>query len=483
MANFGESTLGSTGKQRMADEPTQASERIDKKRFGGIPANAFYVPVAIVLVLLHACVIGLIISINTESGRLSQTMQVSSVCVTDATSLLGGSSLLSETAGNYVLMPITTTGEQNISPLVAYAAELAQDDHRGDAVRARFETYPVSEQVQQDISEAARCADELIGVQLRAIALVSAAYPLPATPELDELKQALPALSAEDAALPNDEKVKRAQTLMLDPAYASNKGAVSRNVNEAVGMIRAASGAEADAAQKNIATLRIVLWVTTFAIIVVLFLVFVALYRMFISPISRFSKLIVDGRPLNSGEGLREMRLLAGSYNSLRERRDSLEGMLREAAETDELTGLPNRYSFKNHLVRTKGQGYSLAVFVFDIDRLKYTNDTFGHAAGDDLIRRAARCISTCFTSIENGECYRIGGDEFIGILRSIDEGRVSNVIARFKDMIADSNVSISWGHAFAADVANTSFMTLLDEADRKMYQMKEEAHRRDGRS
>ena len=74
-------------------------------------------------------------------------------------------------------------------------------------------------------------------------------------------------------------------------------------------------------------------------------------------------------------------------------RRAGLESILRTAAETDALTGLPNRYGFEQYLLESGQSGYAMAVFLFDINYLKTTNDTKGHAAGDDLIRSAAECI------------------------------------------------------------------------------------------
>ena len=457
-------------------EITQADNKTNRKKYGGIPANAYFIPVVVVLAILNIIVIVLMFSIFSQSSKLSQTTQNSSVYITDATSLLGGTSMLSETSNNYVLKPITSQGEPNVGPLIAYTKELVQTDHRGDQVLARFETYDVSDEVLESIRNAAQSADTLVEMQNHAIALVSAVYPLPPVPELADLE--LPELSAEEAALSNEEKIELAQNIVLDTSFGTNKNAVSEGVNGAVASIRATSGEQAATTGQSIEVIRTLLMVVSVIIVVFLALAFFLFYRLFISPLGKFSRLIVEDKPLDDKKGLREMRLLAGSFNDLLHRRDALEGILREAAETDTLTGLPNRYSMQQHLLDAGSKGYSLAVFLFDVNNLKITNDTLGHAAGDDLIRRAANCISTCFASTDGSSCYRMAGDEFTALIRGIDEENIPALTQKFEEMQAQNDVSISWGYAYAAEIGETTFRTLMDEADQRMYQMKEEVHR-----
>ena len=469
-------TIANMEDQGFESITAQAGERSRRGKLGGVPANALFVPVVIVLAILNIVIISLMVSMFMQSGRLSQSMQDSNAYITDATTLLAGSSVLSETSSNFVLMPITSKGELNVGPLNAYANELQQADHRGSAVVARFETYQVTDDVLQSIKEAAQAADALVDIQRRAIALVCAVYPLG-----DESLYArldLPELSAADAALSDEEKIVLAQTIVLDNDWGENKSSVSSNVNGAVASMRAASGEQAAKSAQNIGTIRTLLCAVSAAIIVVLVIAFVLLYRMLISPLGKFSHLIVDGKPLDDEHGMHEIRLLAGSYNGLLQRRDVLEALLREAAETDVLTGMLNRYSLQQHLLEAEGKGYSLTVFLFDVDNLKVTNDTFGHAAGDDLIKRAAQCISACFSEGCDCVCYRLAGDEFLSVARNLDPAEIPALATRFEELQRQYDVSISWGYAHAVEIGDTSFRILMDQADQSMYQMKEGYHR-----
>ena len=93
----------------------------------GIPAGKVVMPIVVLTGVLHLLVIIMILMINSVSTELSTIMQNAGKYNQDATSLLAGSSLLSETSSNFILMPKTEGGEVNINPLAAYAAELTQD--------------------------------------------------------------------------------------------------------------------------------------------------------------------------------------------------------------------------------------------------------------------------------------------------------------------------------------------------------------------
>ena len=85
-------------------------------------------------------------------------------------------------------------------------------------------------------------------------------------------------------------------------------------------------------------------------------------------------------------------------------------------AHYDELTGLPNRFLYNQHLAKSlahaaRNQGM-LAVFFLDLDRFKNINDTFGHDEGDRVLRQVAERFSACLR--ETDTVARVGGDEFI---------------------------------------------------------------------
>ena len=112
------------------------------KKIGGISANSLVLPIVVILSILHIAIISLIMAINTSSSSLSRIMQNAGSYTQEATSLLAGSSLLSETATNFVLLPIAENGEINVGPLNAYVQELG-NDRRGSQILAKFQEYDV----------------------------------------------------------------------------------------------------------------------------------------------------------------------------------------------------------------------------------------------------------------------------------------------------------------------------------------------------
>ena len=444
-------------------------------RIRGISVNRLLIPIIVVLVLLHAVIVSLIFMINSSSTRLSEIMRNAGVYNQEATSLLAGSSLLSETSSNYILMPVDENGEPNVAPLMAYVAELGQEEHRGAAVLARFETYDLNPDTLALIASAAESADNMIRAQMHAIALVRSVHPLPPLEPLAVLEQV--ELTEEEQSLTAPQKIAAARALVLNTEYGQNKQNVSQSVNQCVGHLQADSGDMAAKTGRQLGRYRAMMWAVTVSIIVILAATFLALYRQLISPLASFTKLIPEDQPLDEDRGFREVRLVASAYNGVLKRRNALDDILRSAAETDALTNLPNRYRFEQYLLESEDSDGSMAVLLFDINYLKLTNDTMGHLAGDQLIRNAAECISACFGDNEDSNCFRFGGDEFAAVLKNCTPDSIGGMIRRFEKEQKERKVSISLGYAYAEEIGNTTFRKLLDEADRQMYAYKKAAH------
>lgn len=95
---------------------------------------------------------------------------------------------------------------------------------------------------------------------------------------------------------------------------------------------------------------------------------------------------------------------------------------LKTLAFYDKLTGLPNRNLFHNRLAlaiaTARRNRHGFALLSADIDRFKLVNDSFGHEAGDELLRQIAMRLRACLR--ETDTIARLGGDEFVAILDRI---------------------------------------------------------------
>lgn len=449
--------------------------KIEKNRnLGGLSLKKLAIPVAIIIAVLHLLVINFIISINKNSVELSELMNNNSRYVEDATSLLGGSSFLSETSSTFILIPVDSDENQNLAPLAAYASEL-KNNRRGNDIYQKFLHYNVSEEIKNRIKEAASYADYLFNIQIHAISLINKIYPIPHSPAFESIP--LIDLTSEEISLNKDDTLTLARSLIINNDYAQTKQFLSRTISETVGKIKEETGVNAENISNKIKTARIMLWIFTTVIILISTSIFIFFYVNIVKPIVKFNKMIENDGDVDERKGVNEVRSLANSYNHLLLRRNTLEDFLRNVAETDALTNLPNRYGLEKFFLENKDTDKSFAIILFDLNYLKQTNDTYGHAAGDDLIKMSANAILNSFGKLENSYCSRIGGDEFIAAIHSVKQTDLLKAETKFNSLQKENNISIAYGVAYTDNLQETSIKFLMDQADKKLYKNKELMH------
>lgn len=151
-----------------------------------------------------------------------------------------------------------------------------------------------------------------------------------------------------------------------------------------------------------------------------------------------------------------------------------------EEALEDQLTGLKNRraYSLEIERLNELPSLNDISVATMDINGLKLTNDSFGHTAGDDLLRGAASIMTECFAN-KGWKLFRTGGDEFIAITtRPI--GDKTEITNEFKTQLKKfhheliKELSVSIGIAKGCEEDISSVEDLIKMADKKMYADKE---------
>lgn len=108
-----------------------------------------------------------------------------------------------------------------------------------------------------------------------------------------------------------------------------------------------------------------------------------------------------------------------------------VEDQIRHMAYYDDLTGLPNRRLFRQHLsvalASSVQYGHKLAVFFIDIDRFKIINDSFGHDYGDMLLLQVAERFTRCLT--ENDFLARTEGDEFVMLISGLNSAKAAESV------------------------------------------------------
>jgi len=157
---------------------------------------------------------------------------------------------------------------------------------------------------------------------------------------------------------------------------------------------------------------------------------------------------------------------------------------LQKMALTDALTELGNRATFdlsiKQATARTQRSGAPVSLLMIDLDHFKSFNDTYGHQAGDSILRKVARAIKD--SSRDSDVCCRYGGEEFAVILPDTDAENAKVLADRIHHEVAltsnrmhqlERPITVSIGISCATLDGTTHPKTLVEEADRALYQAK----------
>ncbi|HEY0236101.1 MAG TPA: PleD family two-component system response regulator [Afipia sp.] len=195
-------------------------------------------------------------------------------------------------------------------------------------------------------------------------------------------------------------------------------------------------------------------------------------------------------RPVDKNE------LLARARTQIRKRRytdhlrDNVQNSI-EMAVTDVLTGLHNRRYLESHIgtlaEQASARGKPLALMILDIDHFKSINDTYGHDAGDDVLREFAVRIRKSIRGIDLAARY--GGEEFVIVMPETDLHVAGLVAERLRKSIAGEGFSIEKGTRRIDVTISIGIATLdnkgepvadvLKRADQALYRAKHDGRNR----
>jgi len=159
-----------------------------------------------------------------------------------------------------------------------------------------------------------------------------------------------------------------------------------------------------------------------------------------------------------------------------------LSGKLKEIATKDALTNIFNRRYFMElaliQIDRALRIGSECFIIIFDLDRFKVVNDTYGHLAGDKVLKEAAQRVKRATRTYDF--LGRYGGEEFIILMTDIDKTNVINAVERIRLDLCKTpinfedkeiTVSASFGISYAAPINDLNIATKY--ADKALYQAK----------
>ena len=154
-----------------------------------------------------------------------------------------------------------------------------------------------------------------------------------------------------------------------------------------------------------------------------------------------------------------------------------------EKAHRDPVTGVNNRTAMDSALVQeinlAKRHAVPLSIIIFDLDKFKQINDTYGHIAGDAILKRVAECMSACVRGSD--VIYRYGGEEFVVLLRNTKKPGAKLLAERIRKAIESMHfnyeelkIKITVSAGLAAFRKNDSVESFLARCDEALYKAKQ---------
>ena len=164
--------------------------------------------------------------------------------------------------------------------------------------------------------------------------------------------------------------------------------------------------------------------------------------------------------------------------------------LLEELALTDGLTGLPNRRALEAWAARqlegAARHGFPFWIALADLDHFKSVNDTYGHDAGDTILKKFAQILKANTRS--SNICARIGGEEFLLVLTHVEKEGVEVAIGRIREQLAAQafrfgnhtlGVTASFGVSCFRGTRTIDFNLLAKKADLALYSAKHNGRNR----
>ena len=363
----------------------------------------------------------------------------------------------------------TATGKREY--LDNYFREATVTRRRDHAVEA-MEALPDPE-AHRCLSAAMNTSVKLMDREYYAMRLIVEAYGYDLSEYPEEIQNVR--LSPDTAALPREQKITLAQSMVFGESYQYQKDDISGNMQKCLDALVVMTEKNLDDASEQLRTLLTrVKWLIIILIIAVLMIVLLT-FMLVISPLLRAVIKVRTDQPLPV-RGSNEFRFLARTYNLMYEaNRESKEQLAYEATH-DQLTGLYNRSGYE---FLCRNVDFSAAAFLlFDLDKFKGVNDQFGHDVGDRALIRVAAVVRGCFRS--GDYICRIGGDEFAAILLGVgpeNTALIRDKIETINRQLAEEKdglppLSISAGGAFGAP--GLEVREIYRQADTALYRVKD---------
>lgn len=207
-------------------------------------------------------------------------------------------------------------------------------------------------------------------------------------------------------------------------------------------------------------------WIVTLSCLV-LYMIMVVLAKLYMEKI--ISKLYMG---INGIDPNKDKVSITSIYENVKENQQNLERAVYEST-TDGLTHIFNRRKFDNDMRNLIEKNQSFYLAIIDIDDFKKINDTYGHDAGDNVLRTVSKIGSQVMGNDHN--IYRFGGEELCVIYSGEDYDFFYQLIDTWLKMVSmrvwrEPDLRVTFSAGIAKNSGHVSVEQLLKQADEKLY-------------
>lgn len=415
------------------------------------------------------CIFTIITSfrLSKKYAKYIHSSDVFFACSEAANSFTQGSNYLTQMAGYFV-------SNMNVLYIYNYFNELENERSRETSFEV-IKKSSVDKYVVENFKTAIEESTELSRYEIYAMKLIAETSVFKGTGQKLPSQMERYALSDEDALLSDQAKINKARELVFGDGYYELKRMINNHNTLAISNLLSDSELKrrksASLLEKLLKQDRIAL-----AIILVLNIAsYIIIMMLLVGPLREVILKISSGQKLDS-IGAYEFKYLAATYNQLLEKNQANENLLKFKAEHDGLTGLINRGAFTHMTNVLSYSDDSLAMLLIDVDKFKEVNDTYGHIAGDEVLKKVARVLSEYFRTTDY--VARIGGDEFSVLMPNPGDNACKLIAGKLRfigEVLAKSEgdvpaVTLSVGVSISQKGYND---VLYEDADKALYYVK----------
>lgn len=428
----------------------------------GISLRTIYAWIIVAAVILSGFMFYMTNRMTAAFETLSETTEDQISLEKAAHELMDASDYLTERVQRF-----TVDGDMRF--LNEYFTEVYETKRREDAI-AKMSEDPRIAEVLKELQEAMDESVELMNMEYYAMRLVIDAKGYSGVPEALQSVQ----LREEDRALSSDEKMRMATEVVLGDEYYRQKDSIRTDMRNSLDALESLTRSRDNEARESLHRMQyFVRFMILLQIFGILFLIGLTIH-LGINPILGAVERIKEDRPIRE-TGAKEFCYLAHAYNDLNVRLNNEKELLKEASETDALTGIRNRMALRNDY--DCYFGHAVTVLLMDLDDFKQINDTYGHEAGDHALSETGRLLVQTF---QKEHCYRYGGDEFLVIAPDLTEmefvQKLNSMVEKRPVIEKDGEmipIGYSYGYVHGQLDDQHSLRDLFAQADQKMYQIK----------